>query len=239
VPSFEGWWWCARAPAATIVVLPWRCREPKNRCGTCCGWPPARPRGLHPVIDPLEGKRRASVGVVRAQPATGWHKGGEVRVGPLFQFPAEDLCIEATERQRVGAVEDGRGSSFSGWNRIAHERIGSHGHGKLGSAALRRLPMPQVDPQMGTVRALWLTRSVGRSWTVGLELLCLQEQASAGAGVPHRRTLQNRAICAVLGFVRRPSRRAPIRRSFLGGGDTVTRTECHVRHEVAAHTSGL
>jgi hypothetical protein len=82
----------------------------------------ARPRGLDPVVDPLEGKRRTSFGVIGAHPATGWHKGSEVRVGTLFHFPAEDVCVEATERQRVGAVEDGEIELRLGLNRTAHAR---------------------------------------------------------------------------------------------------------------------
>lgn len=55
-----------------------------------------RPGSLNPVVYPLKGERRASFGVLRVYPAAGWHEGSEVRVGPLFQLPAEDVGVEAS-----------------------------------------------------------------------------------------------------------------------------------------------
>jgi len=80
-----------------------------------------RPRRLNPVVYPLKGERRASFGVVRAHPAAGWHEGSEVRVGPFFQLPAEDVGVEATERQRVGAVQDDKVELRRVLNCIAHD----------------------------------------------------------------------------------------------------------------------
>jgi hypothetical protein len=79
-----------------------------------------RPRRLHPVADPLESERRASCWVFGAQAAAGWYEGGPALVRSVCQLPPKDLCVELTERQRIGAVQDHEIQLQPGCDRVAH-----------------------------------------------------------------------------------------------------------------------